>query len=237
MGFKLRRAMAPSLGVVLTMMAVACGGGGSSAETSSGTTATTGSTAHFKAEVWADNWFALYVGEKLAGEDSVPITTERSFNSETFYFDASYPFDLNFVIKDFKQNDTGLEYIGTAQQQMGDGGFIAQITDTTTGKVVAVSNTSWKCLVIHKAPLNKSCEKDSNPTATCLSRIDAEPSGWKGTGYDTSAWESATAYTAAQVGAKDGYYDIQWNAAAQPIWTSDLLSDNTLLCKVTVNAG
>ena len=36
----------------------------------------------FLAEVWADNWFALYVNGKKVGEDSVPITTERSFNSE-----------------------------------------------------------------------------------------------------------------------------------------------------------
>jgi hypothetical protein len=35
----------------------------------------------FQAEVWADNWFALYVNGKKVGEDSVPITTEKSFNS------------------------------------------------------------------------------------------------------------------------------------------------------------
>src|SRR5437868_12224916 len=127
MGFKMRCTAVPVLAVVLA----ACGGGGSSgssqAADATGTTTTTTSTttARFKAEVWADNWFALYVGETHAGEDSVPITTERSFNSETFYFDASYPFDLNFIVKDFKQNDSGLEYIGTDRQQMGDGGFIA----------------------------------------------------------------------------------------------------------------
>ena len=29
---------------------------------------------------------------------------------------------MNFIVKDYKQNDTGLEYIGTANQQIGDGG-------------------------------------------------------------------------------------------------------------------
>ena len=27
----------------------------------------------FQAEVWADNWFALYVNGKKVGEDSIPI--------------------------------------------------------------------------------------------------------------------------------------------------------------------
>jgi len=30
-------------------------------------------------------------------------------------------------------------------------------------------------------------------------------------GYDTSGWESATEYSAAAVGVKEGYYDIAWN--------------------------
>lgn len=197
---------------------------------------TSTSTTKFKGEAWADNWFALYVGDKLVAEDSVPITTERSFNAETFYFDATYPFDLNFIVKDYKENDSGLEYIGTTRQQMGDGGFIAQITDTTTGKVVAVSSSSWRCKVIHKAPLNKTCEKDSSPLTTCLSTIEAEPTGWKNTGYNTSGWETPAVYTETQVGAKEGYYNITWNSAAKLIWTSDLQADNTLLCKATVSA-
>ncbi len=35
----------------------------------------------FQAEVWADNWFSLYKNGEKVGEDSVPITTEKSFNS------------------------------------------------------------------------------------------------------------------------------------------------------------
>jgi hypothetical protein len=200
-------------------------------------TSTTSNAANktFKAEVWADNWFSLYVGEVFVGEDSVPITTERSFNSETLGFNASYPFDLNFIIKDFKQNDTGLEYIGTPRQQIGDGGFIAQITDTSTGKVVAVSSPAFRCKVIHKAPLNPSCVKSANPTvASCGASVLSEPAGWKSRGFDTAGWEPATVYSAAEVGVKDGYFDIAWTAAAKLIWTSDLKLDNTLLCKFTV---
>ena len=191
----------------------------------------------FKAEVWADNWFSLHVGERFVGEDSVPITTERSFNAETLRFEADYPFVLNFTIKDFKQNDTGLEYIGSARQQIGDGGFIMQITDTATQKVVAVSSSAFKCLVIHKAPLNPSCVSSSQPTvASCGATIIEEPAHWKAAGFDTRSWQSATVYSAADIGVKDGYHDIAWDPAARLIWTTDLKADNTLLCKLTVTA-
>jgi hypothetical protein len=177
----------------------------------------TGGSGRFKLEAWADNWFAMYLGEQLIVEDSVSITTERSFNSETFSFDAEYPLHLNFILKDYKQNDTGLEYIGAANQQMGDGGFIAQLTDTSTGKIVGVSSSAWKCTVLHKAPTNKSCEKDTTPEQTCLSQITAEPSGWKGTDYDDSSWTRATEYPAATVSPKGGYNQISWDASAKLI--------------------
>lgn len=192
-------------------------------------------TGRFKVEAWADNWFALYVGTTLAGEDSVPITTERSFNAETFYFDASPPFDLNLILKDFKQNDTGLEYIGTRNQQMGDGGFSMQITDTTTGRIVAVTGPEFRCLVIHKAPLNPTCEKDVNPEASCQSRIMAEPANWKSADFDASQWQRATVYTADEVGARAGYRQINWDHTARLIWTTDLKTDNTLLCKARIS--
>ena len=81
----------------------------------------------FSADVWADNWFEMRINGTKVAEDSVPITTERSFNAESFVFDADRPFVIGLVAKDFKENDTGLEYIGTRRQQMGDGGIIAQI--------------------------------------------------------------------------------------------------------------
>lgn len=81
----------------------------------------------FQAEVWADNWFALYVNGMKVGEDSVPITTEKSFNSEKIKFTASYPLTIAVIAKDFTENSSGLEYIGKRNQQIGDGGIILQI--------------------------------------------------------------------------------------------------------------
>ena len=196
-------------------------------------------TVTIKAEVWADNWFALYNGDILIGEDSVPITTERSFNAETFTFEATYPLHLNIVAKDYKANDTGLEYIGTARQQMGDGGLIAQFTDTATGEVIAVTDENAKVLVIHKAPLDSACAKEASPVAgqaPCTFTALAEPTDWKSAAFDDSAWSKASVFTAAQVSPKEGYDDITWNSAAQFIWGSDLVMDNTVLVRMTVAA-
>jgi hypothetical protein len=178
--------------------------------------------------------FSLYANGTYVGEDSVPITTERSFNAETITFTGSYPLTIAMVTKDFKENDTGLEYIGTNRQQMGDAGFIAQITDTATGKVVAATNTTWRGLVIHQAPTNKECAKSPTPATVCKSIIGIEPAGWAAAGFDDAAWPTATAYTEAEVGTKDGYNTISWNPSAALIWSSDLVSDNTVLWRTTI---
>ena len=200
------------------------------------TTAVKSVQSSFTAEVWADNWFSLYINGKLVGQDSVAITTEKSFNSDRITFTASYPFTIAMVTKDFKQNDTGLEYIGTDRQQMGDGGFVAQFTDTSTGKVVAYTNSSWRGLVIHQAPLNVSCEKSRTPDTECTSRISAEPAGWSESSFNDASWPTASAYSKEQVGVKDGYNNISWSSNAQIIWTSDLEIDNTILWRHTVTA-
>ena len=134
--------------------------------------------------MWADNWMAVYVDGQLIGEDSVPITTERSFNAEVFALEASYPFTVAIEAKDFKETDSGLEYIGEANQQMGDGGVIAQITATATGEIVGVTDASWATLVVHQAPLNPECESDPDPNATCEFVITETPSDWTAVSFD-----------------------------------------------------
>ncbi|MEO1611794.1 MAG: PEBP family protein [Pseudomonadota bacterium] len=190
----------------------------------------------FSADVWADNWFELRVDGAQVAEDSVPITTERSFNAESFTFDVERPFVLGLVAKDFKENDTGLEYIGSRRQQMGDGGVILQIRDSS-GATVVVSNSDWRCHVIHTAPLDKSCEGESDPVAgaaPCGFEAGEEPSGWDRADFDASSWTNATVYSEAQVDPKFGYDEISWDASADLIWGPDLEQSNTILCRLTV---
>ncbi len=193
-------------------------------------------TSTFTAEVWADNWFALYVNGKKVGEDSVPITTERSFNSEKINFTATYPLTIGLMAKDYTENASGLEYIGTDRQQIGDGGIIAQVRDNKTGKTIAVTNAAWQALVLSKAPLNPSCVYSSNPSADCKSSTITAPVNWSKSGASTTGWTNASVYTPAQVGVKEGYALVTWNPAAKLIWGSNLELDNTVLLRTNIKA-
>ncbi len=164
----------------------------------------------------------------------MPITTERSFNAETFTFEATYPLTIGIEAKDFKETDSGIEYIGQPNQQMGDGGLIAQITDESTGEVVAVTNSGWATLVVHRAPLNTECAQDADPDATCEVEIIENPDDWAASDFDDSTWATATEWTAADVDPKDGYDEIDWDPSAQLVWGSDLEVDNTVLLRLTV---
>jgi len=234
------------VGLCLVGTLTSCGASTSSSDTTSAVTtdessstvvdqtSSSSATSTFVAEVWADNWFSLYINGELVGEDSVSINTERSFNSERITFTASYPFTIAMVTKDFKENDTGLEYIGTDRQQAGDGGFIAQITDSSTGKVVAYTSSAWRGLVIHQAPLDLSCATSSQPEKDCTSRIASEPTNWTSASFSDATWSAASTYSEEAVGVKDGYNEISWSPDAQLIWTSNLKVDNTVLWRFTV---
>lgn len=198
--------------------------------------ATALSAESFSSDVWADNWFEMRIDGIQVAEDSVLITTERSFNAESFTFSAERPFVIGLVAKDFKENDTGLEYIGSRRQQMGDGGVIVQITDET-GETIAVSNSDWQCLVIHTAPLDKSCEGDATPVAgqgACTFEAMEEPNGWDQSGFDASAWPQASEFSEREVSPKGGYDRIDWVEDARLIWGPDLEQSNTVLCRLTV---
>ncbi len=189
-------------------------------------------------DVWADNWFAMYVNGSKVLEDSVPITTERSFNAETAQFSVALPAQIAFIAKDFKENDTGLEYIGSRRQQMGDGGFIAQFKDAASGETLAVTDQNTRCMVIHHGPVDTSCAKESNPVAgqgACAFEAKEEPSGWADTGFDDSDWPQATEHSERAVRPKDGYDRIRWDNSAELIWSDDLERDNTLLCRLTIS--
>lgn len=194
----------------------------------------------FRVEVWADNWFAFFVDGTPVYEDTVPITTERSFNAEVFTFTGTYPLQLSFVVRDFIENDTGLEYIGSRRQQMGDGGFIAQVTDVDTNEIVAVTDTSWKSLVTHHAPVDAACVDLENPIpgeGPCANRIIDEPAQWTILDFEDSAWAPAVEHSVSAVRPKDGYDTIDWDPSAQIIWSADLEKDNTILLRKTIGAS
>ena len=194
-------------------------------------------TINFQAEIWVDNWFSLYINGKQVGQDSVPITTEKSFNSEKIKFTATYPFTVGLIVKDFTENASGLEYIGKPNQQIGDGGAVLQIRDLSTNKVVLVTDSSWKSLVINKAPLNPECVKSSNPLTDCKFSNISIPKNWSTNSFKDSSWKSASVFSKDEVGVKEGYFDINWSPSASLIWSSDLKLDNTILLRKTISSS
>jgi len=190
----------------------------------------------FQAEVWADNWFSLYINGKKVGEDSVPITTEKSFNSEKIKFSASYPLTIGVIAKDFTENSSGLEYIGKPNQQIGDAGIIFQIREVVSGKVVAYSARDWKVLTINKAPLNPECVSSSTPNVDCKFLNVAIPSTWASATFKDTTWKNATEFSKETVGVKDGYFDFTWAPGAALVWSSDLKLDNTILLRKVLKA-
>ncbi|MDJ0824715.1 MAG: PEBP family protein [Rhodobacter sp.] len=238
---KLRIALALLLAAALALPTVAFthkprppkpGGGADLNET----TLPGGGGTELTAEIWVDNWFAFWVnGEKLI-EDSVPITTERSFNAERVTFNSDPPFVFAFEFRDFMETATGLEYIGTRRQQMGDGGAIAQVRDST-GALVAATDADWRCLVVQHAPEQTSCERERSPQvdkAPCSQRVAEVPADWYAPGFDASGWDAAMVHSARDVGPKDGYDRIDWDRAARIIWGPDLKRDNVVLCRAEV---
>jgi phosphatidylethanolamine-binding protein (PEBP) family uncharacterized protein len=204
--------------------------------TTASTNAATPKSSTFQAEVWVDNWFALYINGKRVGEDSVPITTTKSFNSEKIKFTASYPFTIGVIAKDYTENSSGLEYIGQPKQQIGDAGIVLQIRDLTSGKIVSTTDKSWKTLLVNKAPLNAECVTSKNPIQDCKYTNTAIPDNWATNTFKDSQWESATEFTEKEVGVKEGYFDIVWSPSSKLIWTSNLKLDNTILIRKAVTS-
>ena len=189
---------------------------------------------NFTAEIWADNWFALYVNGKKVGEDSTPFATERSFNSDAITFKASYPLTIGIMARDYVENASGLEYIGKPNQQIGDGGIIAQIRDTDSKQVITATNKSWKVFVTNKAPLNEDCVKSKDPLLDCKTTVTRAPTSWYSATFKDTSWKSATEFTAAAVGVKDGYSNFTWSPTSSLVWSSDLRIDNTILLRTKV---
>lgn len=199
--------------------------------------AVTSKSIAFQAEVWADNWFALYVNGKKVGEDSVPITTEKSFNSEKIKFSATYPLTIAVIAKDFTENASGLEYIGKPNQQIGDAGIILQIREVASNRVIAQTADDWKVLTINKAPINPECVRSSNPISECKSTNTKMPATWASPSYKDTAWNFATEFSKEEVGVKDGYFDFTWTSAATLIWSSDLKLDNIILLRKVIKTA
>jgi phosphatidylethanolamine-binding protein (PEBP) family uncharacterized protein len=191
----------------------------------------------FTADIWADNWFVLYVNGVKVAQDPVPITTTKSFNKVSVVFNARYPLTIALMGRDYTENQSGLEYIGTPQQQIGDAGIIAQIHEKTSGKLVAATSSAWSSYVTNRAPLNADCVSSKQPLVDCKFLAKATPKNWTTSSFKETGWSRGVAYTEEEVGVKEGYNEVDWDSRAKLIWSSSLTLDNTVLFRTVAKSA
>src|SRR6478672_13510928 len=103
-----------------------------------------------KANIYADNWFVLYVNGELAAVDSIKFIPHNVISVDLL---PTYPMTIAVMAKDNADPKTGMEYANT---NIGDGGFILKFGDGT------VTDSSWKARSFSRGPIDRNTK---NPRA------------------------------------------------------------------------
>ncbi|NOT76205.1 MAG: hypothetical protein HOP08_14855 [Cyclobacteriaceae bacterium] len=196
------------------------------------------------AYVFADNYFELYVNGVLIGVDPVPYTP---FNSSVMKFKVKKPYTIAFKLIDWEENlGVGSEANNGNPFHAGDAGLVATFSDGTK------TDGTWKAQTFYIAPLEdvNAVKEESDGTrssasasttpgcdGSCLAIHWPIPLDWNSKAYDDSGWPGATIYTAAAAGATNklaySNFTSTW-AGASFIWSSNLVLDNVVLVRKTV---
>ncbi|WP_395744473.1 hypothetical protein [Prosthecobacter sp.] len=166
-----------------------------------------------KLNVYADNWFMLYVNGRLVAVDSIQFTPHNVVSVD---FLPEYPMTIAVLAKDNADPKTGMEY-GTS---IGDGGFILKFADGT------VTNASWKAKCFFHGPVNGDT---ANPKVV----QEPLPQDWWAVSFDDSSWKNAREYSVEEVDPKQPYFEHDFEGA-KFIWTDDLALDNTIIFRTRV---
>ena len=166
-----------------------------------------------KLNVYADNWFMLYVNGRLVAVDPIQFTPHNVVSVD---FLPEYPMTIAVLAKDNADPKTGLEY----GSSVGDGGFILKFADGT------VTNASWKSKNFFHGPIN-------GDTANPQVKQETLPANWWAVDFDDSQWKNAKEYTVEEVDPKQPYYEHDFEGA-KFIWTADLALDNTIIFRTKI---
>jgi len=166
-----------------------------------------------KANIYADNWFMLYINGKLVVVDPIDFLPH---NVVTLDILPEYPMTIAVLAMDNADPKTGCEY-GT---RIGDGGFILKFADGT------MTNARWRAKSFFTGPLGG----DSvNPK---VARTPF-PNDWFKPQFDDSRWPNATEFSEQEVGPKPTFYDFDFKDA-KFIWSKDLALDNTVIFRTKI---
>jgi hypothetical protein len=161
-----------------------------------------------KANIYADNWFVLFVNGKLTAVDSIDFIPHNVVSVDIL---PEYPMTIAVMAKDNADPATGLEY-GT---HIGDGGFILKFGDGT------VTNAKWKAKSFFTGPIGGDAK---NPKV----KHTPIPADWYKIDFDDSGWDFAKEYTEERVSPKEHFRQFDFSGAKW-IWTEDLDLDNTVI--------
>lgn len=169
-----------------------------------------------KANMYADNWFILYVNGELVAVDSIKFIPHNVVSVDML---PTYPMTIAVMAKDNADPKSGMEY---ANSNIGDAGFILKFGDGT------VTNAQWKAKKFSWGPI------DRNTKDPRVENI-AIPENWYAVDFDDSSWGRAKEYTEAQVGPKQPFFEHDFKGA-KFIWTDDIELDNTVIFRHVVKS-
>jgi hypothetical protein len=167
-----------------------------------------------KANIYADNWFILYVNGELTAVDSIKFIPHNVISVDIL---PTYPMTIAVMAKDNCDPKTGMEYANT---NIGDGGFILKFGDGT------VTNAQWKAKAFSTGPI----DRDTKNPRVVNTPI---PDNWFAVDFDDSGWRQAKEYTEEEVNPKQPYYESDF-AGAKFIWSDDVELDNTVIFRHAV---
>lgn len=166
-----------------------------------------------KLNVYADNWFMLYINGRLVAVDSIQFTPHNVVSVD---FLPEYPMTIAVLAKDNADAKTGMEY-GTS---IGDAGLCIKFADGT------VTNATWKAKNFFHGPVNSDT---ANPKVI----QEPLPANWWAIDFDDSTWKNAKEYTVEEVDPKQPYFENDFEGA-KFIWTDDIALDNTVIFRTKV---
>jgi len=170
-----------------------------------------------KLNVYADNWFVLFINGKLRVVDPIEYMPHNVVSVDLL---PEYPMTIAVMAMDNADPKTGLEY----GNRIGDAGLIIKFSDGT------VTNAKWKAKSFFKGPLDREV---GNPKV----RHEPIPANWYAVDFDDSGWAAATEYTEERVNPKESFQKAKDAfAGAKFIWSADLDLDNTVIFRTKVEA-
>ena len=206
------------------------------------------------AYIFADNYFEMYINGVPVAKDNVPFT---QFNSNIVRFKVNKPFTIAMKLVDWEENSgLGSESNRGKAFHPGDGGMVG-VFKNANNEIIATTNSNWKAQTFYTAPikdlscvseegtlrLSENCNADDSDDGTSYYALHWKtPSDWQSPNFNDSEWPSASEYTNKVIGVDNkpsytNFTDIfdDSSADAQFIWSSNVILDNEVLVRYTVN--